>query len=218
MLPSELINPSALGPSQYLPLNFYTLRIFFTFLPQTTTTPALSPHPHTCSHFSSLCSFFARCLRFKGLGNLCSHLDWGTEMSCSHAVDVERSKARFSSMCHWALKQNVQDVLWLPRIPGDIIIPSLSFLSPPPSASALTLPYPTLGLYAPLYMEYSLNSIACHLFWFKRSCQRTAWREQIHLPALADSPVDRLPWERVAFIYTECFCHLWMHPIYVWFR
>lgn len=133
MLWEPTICPSELLHSENF-LHFYTPNL----LPIPPTPP---PHRHSLQLFVFL---FARCLRFKGLGNLCSHLDWDTEVSCSHAVDVERNRARFFSMCHWALKQNVQDVLWLPRIPGDIIIPSLSFLSPPPSASALTLLYPTL--------------------------------------------------------------------------
>lgn len=83
-------------------------------------------------------------------------------MSCCHAVDVDRSRARFSSMCYWTLKQNVWDVFWLPRIPGDIIIPSLSFLSPPPQPPPS--PSPPLGLYVPLSAEYSLCSIACTYF------------------------------------------------------
>ena len=130
MLPSELCNPDSLGPSQYLPL---TVRAFFT----TNHTPVPPPPTHQHTHTPNLCvSFFAKCLRLKGPGKLCSHLDWGTEMSCSHAVDVDRSRAHFSSMCHWTLKQNIQDVFWLPRLPADIILPSLSFLSPPPQVSS----------------------------------------------------------------------------------
>lgn len=70
---------------------------------------------------------------------------------------------------------------------------SLSFLSPPPQP--LPSPSPPLGLYVPLYVEYSVYSIASHLFWFRSSCQRTGWREEYTCKHF-QTPVDRLPLER----------------------
>lgn len=119
--------------------------------------------------------FSCQLLILKDLGSLCSYLDSGSEMSCSRAIDVDRSRAHFSSMCCWSLRQNVQDVFWLPRIPGGIIIPSLSF--PLSAPSALLSPSPPLGLYALLYRAYSLYSIGSHLVWIRSSCQPSDWRK-----------------------------------------
>lgn len=86
-----------------------------------------------------------------------------------------QSRAHFSPMCCRSLRQNVQDVFWLPRIPGGIIIPSLSF--PHSAPSALLSPSPPLGLYALLYRVYSLYSMGSHLFCLRSSCQRNYWRK-----------------------------------------
>lgn len=154
------------------------MRAFFTTTLQTTTTPLSPTDTHALTPALCVC-FLPDAWDLRTLEISFFYLDCDTEMSCSHAIDVDRSRARFSSMCHWTLKQNAQDVLWLPRIPGDIIIPGLSFLFFPlstPSASPQLSP--PLGLYVPLYMEYSSYSTAYHLFWLQRSCQRSDWREQ----------------------------------------
>ena len=182
-----------------------------------------TPPPHHPTHvpthshtpFSSLCFFFARCLRFKDLGNLCSHLDWGTEMSCSHAVLVNMSRARFFSTCHWTL--NVQDVLWLPRLPGDIIIPRLSFLSPAPLASALALTPSPGSLWATLHgiqlILYSLSFILVQEKLPGAWLQRTSTLASTYRLSSGQAAP-----ERVQLSYTlSCFCHLWIHPIIVWF-
>lgn len=134
-------------------------------------------------------------------------------MSCSHAVDVDRSKAHFSSMCCWTLRQNVQDVFWLPRIPDDIIIPSLSFLSSPPQL--LFAPSPSLGLYVPLYVKYRLYSIASHLFWFRSSC----WGLPRENSALANTLIlfSRQITSRERVTPAFFFNLLQMDPIYAWF-
>lgn len=121
-------------------------------------------------------SSFSSCqVLIKALGCLCSCLYSGSEMSCSHAIDVDRSRAHFSSTCCWSLRQNVQDVFSLPRIPGDIILPSLSF--PLSTPSAPLSPSPPLGLYVLLYGAYSLSSIDSHLFCLRSSCQWIDWRK-----------------------------------------
>lgn len=133
------------------------------------------PRYSSSTHSPTSYLFFCQMLILKDLGSLCSYLDSGSEMSCSHAIDVDRNRAHFPPMCCWSLRQNVQDVFWLPRIPGGIIIPSLSF--PHSAPSALLSPSPPLGLYALLYRAYSLYSIGSHLFCLGSSCQRNYWRK-----------------------------------------
>lgn len=60
----------------------------------------LRTHTHKHMHaFRLWCFYFCLMLGiWKGLENILSYLDWGTEMSCSYA-DVDRSRAHFSSMC-----------------------------------------------------------------------------------------------------------------------
>lgn len=121
---------------------------------------------------------FARCLRFKGnlKGNLCSHLDWGTEVSCSYAVDVDRRRTRFVffSLCATTLKQNVRDIFWLPRIPADIIIPTLSFLPLPPQP--LTLP--SYGSLCAALCRVQLVPESLLLILVQEQLQRMNWRGQ----------------------------------------
>lgn len=101
---------------------------------------------------------------------------------------------------------------------------SLSFLSPPPQP--LPSPSPPLGLYVPLYVEYSVYSIASHLFWFRSSCQRTGWREEYTCKHF-QTPVDRLPLEReqqlmlsytlrcffLPFVNTSSLCLVWVRGL-----
>lgn len=107
----------------------------------------------------------------------------------SLAVDVDR-RARFSSMCCWTLKQNVQDVFWLPRIPGDIIIPSLSFCPPPQTPHS---PSPPLGLYVLLYIKYSLYSIEPLTYFGSGAAARALNGENSTLANTSRLSMDRLP-------------------------
>lgn len=147
MYPSELVNTDAQCFTVLL-LNVCAVEAFFT--------TNILLNIYTAHTIQLGVYFLTRSLYLRTLG-ISSYLDSGLEMSCSHAIDVDRSRAHFSSMCCWSLRQNVQDVFWLPRIPGDIIIPSLSF--PLSTPSALLSPSPPLGLYVLLYVAYSLYSI-----------------------------------------------------------
>lgn len=168
MLPSELVNLSVLGPSLSLPLNFYTESFLHHHTPNYY--HPTTPPPHTHILPPALCASVlpdAWALRTLNISALA--LTEAQRYPVPMLLMLTEVGHVFFSMCHWTLKQIVQDVLWLPRIPGDIIIPSHSFLSSTPQP--LASPSPPLGLNVPLSMEYSLYFIACHWLWFRRSCQ-----------------------------------------------
>lgn len=159
---------------------------------------------------------FARCLRFKGnlKGNLCSHLDWGTEMSCSHAVDVDRRRTRFFfslSVCHHTQAECTR---YFPAT-KDTCWHNHTYPFFPPSAPSAS--HPALLWVFMCCSMYSTTHTGEPVTYFGSGAAAEDELERtVYLQTLVDSPVDRLPLqkEKPMLSYSlKFFYHLQVDPI-----